>query len=138
MHGAAGSWRGDASAAEACAAVERLVMERRAGRTVGPEGCAPLAWELLLTWEARQYAHEAFARSGGRWSPVSVSTETPPCDAHVFVGDTCKGCGLKGLKITVGGVPRIVAPPKPGFVYNGAGELLDMRPPEERRRTFLK
>ena len=95
LHGA--SAKPGKAALESCAAVERLFLERRAGRVVGPEGCDPLAWELLLVWEARQYEHETLA-----CSPSLRSPEGDPGDPeggedheHVFVDGECRGCGLQ-------------------------------------------
>jgi molybdenum-dependent DNA-binding transcriptional regulator ModE len=48
---------------DACAAVERLVIERKAGREVGSADLDPLEFELLCAWEAREREHELLFRS---------------------------------------------------------------------------
>lgn len=62
-------------------------MERRAGRAVGPEGCDPLEWELLLIWEARQYEHEALARSSMRrvWALFTPAGAKKPAEDTEWV-----------------------------------------------------
>jgi hypothetical protein len=101
-----------------CEAVERLVMERRAGRVVGPEGCDPLLWELLIVWEARQYGHEAFARR----SPFEGAAEQPePPDREPQM-----------VTIIVDGRKRIVPTPPPGWAYDKDGTLFCTNPGEGR------
>lgn len=81
----------------------------------------------MLIWEARQLEHEALARSAGLWPTPTPGAKEKACDTHVFVGDTCKGCGLKGVQISVNGEARIVAPPPAGCYYDSSGRLQDPR-----------
>ena len=65
MHGAGGPHyqKPTGAALEACAAVERLAVERRAGRVIDPAKLDPLEFELLCVWEAREREHELLFRS---------------------------------------------------------------------------
>lgn len=78
MHGAGEKLELDEPARAALSSVERLTLERRAGRAVEMSGCDALTWELLLVWEARERQHECLARRGIRelaaaWVPSGKS-----------------------------------------------------------------
>lgn len=62
-HGVSANHRTTRYEREACAALERLAAEGRAGRVFGREELTPLEWELLLVYRAREQEHELLYRS---------------------------------------------------------------------------
>ena len=65
LHGAGGkNYEGlKGSALEACADIERLTTERRAGRQIGLTDLDPLEFELMCVWESREREYELLFRS---------------------------------------------------------------------------
>lgn len=62
-HGVGEARREGAFERDACAAVERLALEAKAGRKVEMSDLDPLMWELFLLWLRREAEHEAAARA---------------------------------------------------------------------------